>query len=84
MQRRFDDTAGRLLLYLAVALHRTVAGGVARERWQLRRNAALRAAAGRGVPVPELAARLGLSEGWVRQVLNGKRPADPPVMEEAA
>jgi transcriptional regulator with XRE-family HTH domain len=76
-----DNTLGRLLLALAVAMHRTVAGGPARERWQLRRNAALRAANRRGVPVAELAARLGLSEGWVRQVLNGKRP---PVIEEAA
>lgn len=62
-------------------LHRTVAGGTARERWQQRRNAMLRAAYRRGVPVPELAARLGLSEGWVRQVLAGKKP---PVIEEAA
>ncbi|GAP46911.1 hypothetical protein [Streptomyces azureus] len=81
MARRFDDTAGRLLLALAVFLHRTVAGGPARERWQLRRNEALRAANRHGVPVAELAARLGLSEGWVRQVLNGKRT---PVIEEAA
>jgi transcriptional regulator with XRE-family HTH domain len=76
--------AGRLLLTAAVFLHRTVAGRVARERWQLRRNAALRAAWRHGVPVAELAARLGLSEGWVRQVLNGRKPAEPPVVEEAA
>jgi hypothetical protein len=50
MQRRSDGTAGRLLLALAVALHRSVAGEPARERWQLRRNAALRAAYRRGVP----------------------------------
>lgn len=81
MQRRFDDTAGQLLLRLAVVLHRLVAGGVARERWQQRRNGALRAAYRRGVPVPELAAGLGLSDGWVRQVLAGKKP---PVIEEAA
>jgi transcriptional regulator with XRE-family HTH domain len=76
--------AGRLLLTAAVFLHRTVASRVARERWQLRRNAALRAANRRGVPVAELATRLGLSEGWVRQVLNGKKPAEPPVIGEAA
>lgn len=80
MARRWNDTAGRLLLRLAVVLHRTIAGGSARVRWQQRRNAALRAAHGRGVPVPELAAGLGLSEGWVRQVLAGKKP---PVVEEA-
>ncbi|MFF5846362.1 hypothetical protein ACFY74_33370 [Streptomyces massasporeus] len=84
MQRRFDDVAGRALLQLAVVLHRAVAGRVARERWQQRRNAVLRAAVGRGVPVQVLAARLGLSEGWVRQVLNGRKPAEPPVIEEAA
>jgi hypothetical protein len=84
VDHRFDDTAGRLLLAVAVLLHRTVAGGVARERWQLRRNAALRAANRKGVPVAELATRLGLSEGWVRQVLNGRKPAEPPVIGEAA
>lgn len=73
--------AGRLLLRLAVVLHRTVAGRSAVERLQARRNGALRAAYRRGVSVPELAAGLGLSEGWVRQVLNGKKP---PVIEEAA
>ncbi len=81
MARRWDDAAGRLLLRLAVVLHRWVAGGVARERWQARRNSALRSAYRRGVSVPELAAGLGLSEGWVRQVLAGKRP---PTVEEAA
>jgi transcriptional regulator with XRE-family HTH domain len=75
---------GRLLLTAAVVLHRTVAGRVARERWQLQRNAALRAASRHGVPVAELATRLGLSEGWVRQVLNGRKPAEPPVIGEAA
>lgn len=81
MQRRWNDAAGWLLLRLAVLLHRTVAGPAARERVQLRRNTALRGAHRRGVTVPELASRLGLSEGWVRQVLNGKRP---PEVEEAA
>jgi Mor family transcriptional regulator len=81
VQRQWNDTLGRLLLAVAVALHRSVAGGPARERWQLRRNAALRAAWRRGVPMAELAARLGLSEGWVRQVLNGKKP---PMVEVAA
>lgn len=84
MQRRWNDSAGWVLLTAAVLLHHTVAGRAARERWQRRRNAALRAANGRGVPVAEMAARLGLSEGWVRQVLNGRKPAEPPVIEEAA
>jgi hypothetical protein len=76
-----NDVAGWLLLRLAVVLHRTVAGRRAVERVQQRRNAALRAAYRRGVSVPELAAGLGLTEGWVRQVLNGKKP---PIIEEAA
>jgi hypothetical protein len=81
MRRWWTDKAGRLLLRLAIVLHRTMAGGLARERWQQRRNTALRAAYRRGVPVPELAAGLGLSEGWVRQVLAGRKP---PAVEEAA
>lgn len=81
MRGQWNDAAGRLLLTAAVVLHRWVAGGVARERWQARRNGALRSAYRRGVTVPELAAGLGLSEGWVRQVLAGKRP---PAVEEAA
>lgn len=84
MQRRLNHAAGWLLLSAAVVLHHTVAGRAARERWQRWRNAALRAANRRGVPVAELAARLGLSEGWVRQVLNGRRPAEPPEVGEAA
>lgn len=72
---------GRLLLQFSVLLHHTVAGKAARDRLQQRRNVALRAANRRGVSVEELAARLGLSAGWVRQVLNGKRP---PEVEEAA
>jgi Mor family transcriptional regulator len=75
-----DDVAGRLLLRLAVVLHRTVAGRAARERLQARRNRALRAAYRRGVPVEELAARMQLTPSWIRQVLNGKKPA----VEEAA
>lgn len=81
MARRWDEMAGRLLLRFAVVLHHTVAGRAATERLQARRNAALLAANRRGVPVEELAARLGLSAGWVRQVLNGRKP---PEMEEAA
>ncbi|MER7408234.1 hypothetical protein ABT373_38735 [Streptomyces sp. NPDC000070] len=84
MQRGLDDVAGWVLLTVAVVLHRMVAGRAARERWQRRRNAALRGARRRGVPVPEVAARLGLSEGWVRQVLNGRKPAEPPEVEEVA
>ncbi|MFC9509473.1 hypothetical protein [Streptomyces sp. NPDC057002] len=84
MQRRLDNTAGWVLLAAAVVLHRMVASSAARERWQGRRNAALRGAYRRGVLVPDLAARLCLSEGWVRQVLNGRKPAEPPEVGEAA
>jgi transcriptional regulator with XRE-family HTH domain len=52
-------------------LEHTLAGEAAAERLKARRNAALRGAHQRGVTVEELAARLGLSEGWVRQVLAG-------------
>lgn len=81
MRRRLDDVAGRLLLRLAVVLHRTVAGRAAAERLQARRNKALRAAHRRGVPVEVLAARMRLTPSWIRQVLNGKKP---PAVEEAA
>lgn len=79
VQRRLNGVVGWVLLAVAVMLHRTVASRAARERLQRQRNAALRGAYRRGVLVPELAGRLGLSEGWVRQVLNG-----PPEVEEAA
>ncbi|MBC7273358.1 MAG: hypothetical protein H5T76_32475 [Streptomyces sp.] len=81
MGRGRDDMAGLLLLGLAVVLHRTVASKRATERIQARRNAMVRAAHRRGVPVPRLAAGLGLTEGWVRKVLNGRGPA---VEEETA
>lgn len=84
MGRWWNDTAGRLLLELAAVLHRTVASRVARERWRARRDRAIRAARRRGVPVEELAARLGLTTSWIRQVLAGKKPAEPPAVEEAA
>lgn len=84
MAHRWDDAVGRLLLHTAVVLHRTVAGRVARERWRARRDWAIRAARRRGVPIEELAARMGLSAGWIRQVLAGGRPAEPPAVEEAA
>ncbi|MFF4791881.1 hypothetical protein ACFY2M_19430 [Streptomyces sp. NPDC001276] len=80
MPGRLDDAAGWLLLQAAVVLQRTVAGRDAAERLQARRNAALRAAHRRGIPVDVLAARMRLSSGWVRQVLGGRRPA----VEEAA
>ncbi|MGV9352326.1 hypothetical protein [Streptomyces misionensis] len=84
MAARWDDVSGRLLLHAAVVLHRTVAGQAARERWRARRDRAIRAAHRRGVPVEELAARMGLSAGWIRQVLAGKKAVEPPVVEEAA
>ncbi|MFE2710568.1 hypothetical protein ACFXKI_00905 [Streptomyces mirabilis] len=80
MRRRLDDVAGRLLLRLAVVLHRTVAGKTARKRHMERRDTALRAAHQRGIPVEELAVRMRLTPSWIRQVLNGKKPA----VEEAA
>jgi len=81
VRRRLNDATGWALLRLAVVLHRTVSGRRAVERAQARRNGVLRAAHRRGVTVPELAAGLGLSEGWVRQVLAGRKP---PTIEEAA
>jgi transcriptional regulator with XRE-family HTH domain len=36
------------------------------------------------VTVEELAARLGLTTSWIRQVLAGKKVAEPPAVEEAA
>lgn len=81
MRRRLDDVAGRLLLRLAVVLHRTVASRVANDRLQARRNGALRAAYRRGVPVEVLAVRMRLTPSWIRQVLAGKKP---PAVEEAA
>lgn len=84
MASKFDDAAGRLLLRWAVLLHRTVAGRSARERQVARRDAAIRAAYQRGVPVEQLAARMRLTPSWIRQVLNGRRPAEPPEVKEAA
>ncbi|MFI6491250.1 hypothetical protein [Streptomyces sp. NPDC050564] len=81
MASKFDDLAGRLLLRFAVVLHHTVAGRVARERQIARRDAAIRGAHRRGVPVETLAARMRLTPSWIRQVLNGKKPAE---VEEAA
>ncbi|UXY25020.1 hypothetical protein N8I84_42090 (plasmid) [Streptomyces cynarae] len=84
MTRRRDDVIGRLLLRLAAVLHRTVASDKANSRWLARRDRAIRAARHRGVPLEELAARLGLTPSWIRQVLAGKKPAEPPSVEEAA
>ncbi|MGW5426849.1 hypothetical protein ACWET9_06430 [Streptomyces sp. NPDC004059] len=84
MRRWWNDALGWLQLRLAVVLHRTVAGRVARERMQARRDRALRAAHRRGVPVEELAVQMRLTPGWIRQVLNGRKPAEPPAVEEAA
>ncbi|MDH6224329.1 helix-turn-helix transcriptional regulator [Streptomyces sp. MJP52] len=84
VKRWWDDMAARLLLHWAVLLHRTAASRAARERAQDRRNRALRAAKRKGMSVEEIAARLGLTQGWVRQVLKGKRPPEVPALEEAA
>jgi predicted transcriptional regulator len=80
----WDDVAGRLLLWWAVQLQKRVASKRAWDRMQERRNRAVRAAERRGMPVEEIAARLGLTQGWVRQVLKGKRPPEVPALDEAA
>ncbi|MYU30670.1 hypothetical protein GTW30_21910 [Streptomyces sp. SID7810] len=84
MSGRWDDVVGRLLLRTAAVLHRTVAGEVAYGRWISRRDRTLRAAHRRGLPVDVLAARMGLTQGWIRQRLNSKKPAEPSTLEEAA
>jgi hypothetical protein len=80
MARWWNDTTGRLLLRWAMVLHRTVAGRTARERQIGRRDAAIRGAHQRGIPVDVLAARMRLTPSWIRQVLAGRKPA----IEEAA
>ncbi|MFE0801748.1 hypothetical protein [Streptomyces sp. NPDC058812] len=81
MARTWEGAAGRLLLALAVLLHRTVTGQAAKRRLQHWRDAALRAAYRRGVPVEVLASRTRLTQGWVRRVVTGGKP--PPVDEAA-
>lgn len=81
MRRKLDDVLGELLLVLAAVLHRGIASKEAATQWKLRRNAAVRAAHDRGVPVDVLAARLGLTPSWVRYVIRNPRQA---ALEEAA
>ncbi|MEV8124291.1 hypothetical protein AB0P07_09255 [Streptomyces sp. NPDC085944] len=81
MARRWEGPAGRLLLGLAVLLDRTVTGKAAKRRLQHCRDAALRAAFRRGVPVEVLASRTRLTQRWVRTVVTGGKP--PPVDEAA-
>jgi hypothetical protein len=76
-----DDVAGRLLLQLAVVVHRGIASRTAVRAWKVRRNEVLRAANRRGVPVDVLAARLGLTQSWVRYVIRDPRKA---AVEEVA
>jgi hypothetical protein len=76
-----DDAAGRLLLQLAVVVHRGIASRTAVRAWKLRRNEVLRAAHRRGVPVDVLAGRLGLTQSWVRYVI---RDPEKAAVEEAA
>lgn len=83
MRRWWNDWAGQLLLRLAAVLHRMVASKVSWLRWQDRRDRAIRAARRRGLSVEELAAGLGLTPGWIRQVLAGKKAPEPPAVEEA-
>lgn len=84
MRGKFDGLAAGVLLRWAVVLHRTVAGRAARDRQIARRDAAIRGAHRRGVPVEVLAARMRLTPSWIRQVLNGRKPAEPPEVGEAA
>ena len=85
MRRRWDDAVGRLLMHAAVLLERRLASEEANGRWLARRNAALSGANRRGVSVEELAGRLGLSEGWVRQrIAKARKAPEPPAVEEAA
>ncbi|MEU9598662.1 hypothetical protein AB0E06_17850 [Streptomyces sp. NPDC048109] len=81
MARRWEGPAGRLLLGLAVLLDRTVTGKAAKRRLQHCRDAALRAAYRRGVPVEVLASRTRLTQRWVRTLVTGGKP--PPVDEAA-
>jgi len=78
---RLDDVLGRVLLRVAVLLHRVVASREATRRLRQRRNEALRQAHRRGVPVEVLAARLGLTASWVRYVI---RDPEKAAVEEAA
>lgn len=74
VRRRWNDTAGWLQLVWAVVLHRTVARREQWYRWQARRNLALCRAEDRGLPPREIASRIGLSEGWVKQKIKaGKK-----------
>ncbi|KFG72707.1 hypothetical protein ACFFKE_33070 [Streptomyces mutabilis] len=81
MARKWEGTAGLLLLGLAVLLDRTVASRTAEKRNRDWRDAALRAAYRRGVPVTVLASRTRLTQGWVKTVVTGGKP--PPVDEAA-
>ncbi|WP_217253960.1 hypothetical protein [Streptomyces sp. AC602_WCS936] len=81
MARTWEGAAGRLMLGLAVLLHRTVTAKAAKQRLHGCRDAALRAAYRRGVPVEVLASRTRLTQGWVRKVVTGGKP--PPVDEAA-
>ncbi|MBB5129784.1 hypothetical protein [Streptomyces griseoloalbus] len=76
-----NDALGWLLLRVAVVLHRAVASREATRRARRRRNEALRRAHRRGVPVEVLAARLGLTQSWVRYVI---RDPEKAAVEEAA
>ncbi|MER6346397.1 hypothetical protein ACWC10_24495 [Streptomyces sp. NPDC001595] len=78
--RGVRGAAGWALVGWAVLLERTVAGKAAVVRLKRARNAALRAAHRRGVPAETLAARLGLSEAWMRRVVTG-RPVPPSTMD---
>ncbi|WP_121750086.1 hypothetical protein [Streptomyces sp. E2N166] len=81
MTRTWEGVTGRLSLVLAVLLHRTVTGQAAKRRLQHWRDAALRAAYRRGVPVEVIASRTRLTRRRVRTVVAGGKP--PPVDEAA-
>jgi hypothetical protein len=81
MARTWEGATGRLSLALAVLLHRTVTGQAAKRRLQRWRDAALRAAYRRGVPVGVIASRTRLTQRRVRTVVADGKP--PPVDEAA-
>ncbi|OSC68925.1 hypothetical protein B5181_14380 [Streptomyces sp. 4F] len=81
MARTWEGAAGRLMLALAALLHRTVTGKAARKRPHDCRDAALRAAYRRGVPLEVLASRTRLTQGRGR---GGGTGGEGPPGDEAA
>lgn len=72
---------GWLRLHEAVVLEQRVTSKSGRKRMLQRRNEAIRAAHRRGVPILELAKKLGLTQHWIKQVIKDPEKA---AIEEAA